>query len=236
MELVDRLCAHFGKGSEMCVYAERQASRFRPEFCQRKLERFDENVTELANHQEARKLISEPVQKTRTADVPAIGPQTPPLVLTLFCDFAAPDCARLSPLHAFVANLYGDSVRLVYRQFPLANNIGSHLAAEASLAANAQGKFWEFHDVLYSNQHDQSRGALERYAKAAGLKLPEFQRALDQHSYSSDVDSDEELGKQLFISELPAVFANGRAVSAPYGIVELTQIVEDATAHSRPKP
>lgn len=220
----------------MCGFAEQQSQRFRPEFCQSKLERFAENVTELANYQEARRSVAEPVQKMRAGGVPALGPQAAPLVLTVFCDFTNPDCARLSPLHNFVTNLHGDKVRLVYRQFPLANSPGARLAAEASLAANAQGKFWEFHDVLYSNQHDQSRGALERYAKVAGLGLSEFKNALDEHRYSADVDTDKELGKHLFIAELPAVFANGRAVSAPYGIVELTQIVDEASAKNRPKP
>jgi protein-disulfide isomerase len=220
----------------MCGFAEQQSQRFRPEFCQSKLERFAENVTELANYQEARKLVAGSVQKLRNTDVPAAGPLQAPVVLTVFCDFTVPDCARLSPLHNFVANLHGDKVRLVYRQFPRANNPGAHLAAEASLAANAQGKFWEFHDLLYSNQHDQSRGALERYAKAAGLRLSEFKQALDEHSYSADVDADKGLGKHLFIVELPAVFANGRAVAAPYGVVELAQIVEQAMATRVPKP
>ena len=69
----------------------------------------------------------------------ATGPRAAPVVLTVFCDFATPDCGRLSPLHNFVKNLYGDKLRLVYRQFPLVKNPDAYLAAEASLAANAQG-------------------------------------------------------------------------------------------------
>lgn len=234
--LADRLCANFGKGSEMCAFVEREAQRLRAQFCQSKLDRFDENVAELYRYQEARTLIAVPAQKSRTVEVPATGLRNAPVVLTVFCDFAVPDCGRLSPLHNFVKSLYGDKLRLVYRQFPLVKNRDARLAAEASLAANAQGKFWEYYDVLFSNQHDQSRAALERYAKAAGLELSEFNKALDNHVYFSDVDADKALGKSLFISELPAVFANGRSVAPPYAVAELTQVVEEAIAKRGPTP
>jgi len=235
-ELADRLCAHFGNGSEMCVFVEHQTQRFRKEFCQGKLDKFEETVAELSRYHEARELIAAPAQKSQHVEVPATGPRDAPVVLTVFCDFAAPDCGRLSPLHNFVKNLYGDKLRLVYRQFPLVKNRDARLAAEASLAANAQGKFWEYHDVLFSNQHDQSRVALERYAKAAGLKLPEFNKALDNHTYALDVDADKERGKSLFVSELPAVFANGRSGATPYGVVELAQVVDESIAKREPTP
>jgi protein-disulfide isomerase len=235
VELADRLCAHFGKGSEMCAFVERQSQRFRTEFCQSKLDKFGESVAELSKYQEALKLIAAPTQKSRNVDAPAQGPLEAPVVLAVFCDFDSPDCGRLSPLHNIVKNLYADKVRLVYRQFPLGKNPDARLSSEASLAAHAQGKFWEYHDVLFSNPQDHSRAALERYAKTVGLKMPEFKKALDDHAYSADVEADKEFGKSLFVSELPAIFANGRSVPTPYGVVELRQIVDDALTEGRVK-
>lgn len=227
-KLAEGLCAHFGKGSEMCAFVERQTQRFRSEFCQSKLDKFEESLAELSKYQEARKLIAAPTQKSGNVNAPALGPLDAPVILVVFCDFDAPNCARLSPLHNFVTNLHADKVRLVFRQFPLVKGPDARLSAEASLAAHAQGKFWEYHDVLLSNSHDHSRAALERYAKAVGLKMPEFKKALDGHAYAADVQADKELGKSLFISELPAMFANGRSVPPPYGAVELRQLIDDA--------
>jgi protein-disulfide isomerase len=218
----------------MCAFVERQTQRFRTEFCEGKLGKLDEAVAELSKYREARKLIAAPTQKSWNVDAPALGPPDAPVLLVMFCDFDAPDCGRLSPLHNSTKNLYGDRVRLVFRQFPLVTHSQAHLAAEASLAAHAQGKFWEYHDVLFANPQDHSRPALERYAKTVGLKMSEFDRALDEHAYAADVDADKELGRSLFISELPAVFANGSAVQAPYGAVELAQVVDDAAAKAKP--
>ncbi len=234
-QLADRLCSHFGKGSEMCAFVERQTERFRTEFCQSKLDKFGESVTELSKYQEALTLIAAPTQKLGNVEAPAQGPLDAPVVLVVFCDFDSENCGRLSPLHNIVKNLHADKVRLVFRQFPLTKNPGARLSAEASLAAHAQRKFWEYHDVLFSNPQDHSRAALDRYAKAVGLKMPEFKKALDDHTYSADVQADKELGKSLFISELPAIFANGRSVPTPYGVVELREIVDDALSDARVK-
>ena len=63
---------------------------------------------------------------------------------------------------------YGDRVRFVFRQFPLSFHKNAHLAAEASLAANAQGKFWEYHDKLFADQAKLERPDLEA-ADSAGI-------------------------------------------------------------------
>ena len=233
-ELAERMCAHFGKSSDLCAFSERQTQRFRTEFCQTKLDKFPESVAELSKYKVARGLIAQSVQKSSNIDAPTLGPRDAPVVLTVFCDFEASDCGRLSPLHNFITNLHSGQVRLVFRQFPLTKNTGARLAAQASLAASAQGKFWEYHDVLFSNPQDHSRAALERYAKAVGLNLAAFKKALDDHAYLTDVNADKELGQSLFISELPAVFANGSAVSAPNAEPELKQILDEAIARGRP--
>lgn len=234
-KLAERLCSHFGKGSEMCAFVERQTQRFRTEFCQGKLDNFAESLADLSKFQAARRLIAAPIQKSVNVDAPTQGPLDAPVVLVVFCDFDSPDCGRLSPLHNIVKNLHADKVRLVFRQFPLVKNPGARLSAEASFAAHAQGKFWEYHDVLFSNPQDHSRAALDRYASTVGLKMPEFKKALDDHTYSTDVQADKELGKSLFVSELPAIFANARSVPTPYGVVELRQIVDDALSDVRVK-
>ena len=117
---------------------------------------------------------------------------------------------------------------LVFRQFPLSGNKDSHLTAEASLAAHAQGKFWAFYDVLYGNRQAHDRAALKRYAKTVGLELAAFDQALATHEFAADVDADRELGKKVAVSELPALFVNGKHVSFPFGEAELAKVIANA--------
>jgi protein-disulfide isomerase len=132
-----------------------------------------------------------------------------------------------------IKSQYGERVRLVFRQFPRPEHPHGRLAAEASLAAHAQGKFWEYHDVLFGNPHDLSRPALERYATELGLDMTAFRRALDEHRFAADIDADIELGRKAFAAPLPALYANGKRVSAVYGATELAATVAAAEADER---
>lgn len=145
-----------------------------------------------------------------------------------FADFDSPACARGAPIATSIRNLHQGEVHLVFRQFPLSTNPDSHLAAEASLAAQAQGRFWQFYDVMFGNEITHSRAALERYAKTAGLELTAFERALDSHEFVADVEADRKLGKKLGVGQVPALFVNGKRVSFPFAEDELAQVISDA--------
>jgi protein-disulfide isomerase len=118
---------------------------------------------------------------------------------------------------------------LVFRQSPSHNRPDAHLAAEASLAAHAQGKFWAYHDILFGNPQAHDRAALERYAREAGLDTARFRKALDRHTFAADVDADVELGRNLSVRAVPTMFANGKVVPYPYTQDELARIVREAT-------
>jgi protein-disulfide isomerase len=148
--------------------------------------------------------------------------------MVFFGDFDSPACARGSPIASAIRNLHQNKVRLVFRQFPLSGNPNAHLAAEASLAAHAQGGFWRLYDIMFGNPQDHDRGALERYAKAAGLDLVAFDEALERHEFAADVDADRDLGKKVNVSELPALFVNGKRVSFPFGEAELAEVIAEA--------
>jgi protein-disulfide isomerase len=149
------------------------------------------------------------------------------LTLVIFSDFDDDGCGRGSSVATAIGNLYADRVLFVFRQFPLVTHAHAHRAAQASLAAHAQGKFWAYHDLLFGNPQDHSRAALERYAKAAGLDLVRFRRALDQKTFATDVDADIELGRKINLGGVPAMFANGKSVRFPYGTDELAKLIEN---------
>jgi protein-disulfide isomerase len=189
------------------------------------LTRYVEVLRELEGLDLGVRALTAPEQATVHGAAPSIGSPAAPLTLVEFCDFESPDCARASPLAHMLKNLYGDRVRLVFRQYPSGKASG-RLAAEASLAAQAQGKFWEYHDVLFSNPQDLSRTALERYAAEAGLDVTPFRRALDEHTFADDVTADVALGHRLQALDRPSLFANGKRVPVPYGATELGSLID----------
>jgi protein-disulfide isomerase len=145
-----------------------------------------------------------------------------------FADFQSDDCGRAAPMARNLHRMYPERARFEFRQFPSSQHPDAYLAAEASLAANAQGKFWEFHDVLFANPHDLSREALERYAASVGMDVKAFRHALDTRQFADDVNADVALGRHMRVREVPSVFVNGEPADVPYGDAELTQLVQAA--------
>jgi len=192
------------------------------------LSRYDEMAKAAVRFVEGRKALVSPEQDTNHGPAPSIGFPGAPITMVMFADFDSPECSRGSLIATAIRNVYRDKVRLVFRQFPLSGNRESHLAAEASLAAHAQGKFWPYYDVMFGNQQDHSRAALERYAKRAGLDLAAFKQALDRREFAADVDADRELGMKVNVSVLPALFVNGKHVQFPYSGTELSRLIDGA--------
>jgi protein-disulfide isomerase len=232
-ELRERLCDQFGPGSEECQMAVERTRAFPEDRCLAMLSRYDEMATAAARLVEGRKALVSPNQPTRHGQAPTIGDAGAPITMVLFADFDSPECSRGAPIATVIRNRYPGKVRLVFRQFPLAGNADSHLAAEAALAAHAQGKFWPFYEVMFGNEQNHGREALSRYAKEAGLDVAAFDRALARHEFAADVDDDRDLGKKIDVAGVPALFVNGKHVEFPYGPTELEQVIADATPAAR---
>jgi protein-disulfide isomerase len=225
-----RLCGEFSETSSACTLAGRETVSFSAARCEAMLGNFAQIALELRELDAGTRELTAPEQRSLHGEAPLLGPRDAELTLVVFSDFQSQDCGRASPMARTVSNLYPQRVRVVFRQYPSPKHPDAHLAAEASLAAHTQGKFWSYHDVLFANPHDLGRAALERYASAVGLDLTAFRHALDKHLFAADVDADIALGHRVQALERPSVYANGRAVSVPYGVTELSKLIETALA------
>jgi protein-disulfide isomerase len=142
---------------------------------------------------------------------PFKGGRNARVVIQEFSDFQCPFCGRVGPTLERVLEEYGDRVKIVWRNYPLPMHREAPLAAEAALAAHAQGKFWQYHDELFENQRALTREDLERYAQELGLDMARFRRALDEHTYQADVQADMEASRAAGARHgTPAFFINGR--------------------------
>ena len=118
---------------------------------------------------------------------------------------------------------YKDELRVVFRHFPLGFHDKAHVASQASMAAHAEGKFWEFHDKIFANQDNIGRSDLERYAKELGLNMSKFKKALDTGKYKAHVDADLAMAAKVGIDGTPTMVINGRLLvgAEPYDKVKL---------------
>jgi protein-disulfide isomerase len=167
------------------------------------------------------------VYPVRPGDGPSKGPANAPLVMVVFSDFQCPFCKRVEPTLAEMEKHYRGKLRVVWKNYPLPFHSDAEPAAEAAMAADAQGKFWPMHDKLFDDNSGLDRRSLERYAAALGLDLPRFKADLDAQRYKARIAADKQEGDDVGVVGTPAVFINGRKVAGAYPF-ETFQKIADA--------
>ncbi|RXH58429.1 DsbA family protein [Granulicella sibirica] len=171
-------------------------------------------------------------QQMLSGNPTALGPTDAPVTIVEFTDFQCPFCRRsIDPLHQLIA-ASGGKVRWVYRSFPLDIHENSEIAAEAALAAGAQGKFWPMHDLLFAQQDVIDRAHIDTFARQIGLDMARFQADLASGNYRAAIASDRVLGNQAGVDGTPSFFINGHALTGARSLPELQQAV--ALAASEP--
>ena len=146
--------------------------------------------------------------KITIGDAPSKGPANAKVTIVTYTDFECPFCSR------FATNLDeaikgNPDVRIVLKQFPLPFHKNADLAAQASLAAHAQGKFWEMHDKIFANAKALTRADLEGYATETGLNMAKFKEALDKGTYAQQVKDETAEGQKIGVQGTPSWFVNG---------------------------
>ena len=159
---------------------------------------------------------------------PAKGPANAPVTIVEFSDFECPYCSRVLPSLKQVVDTYGDKVRLVFRQFPL-NSIHprAQKAAEASLCAADQHKFWEMHDAMFEEQKNLGVDQLKEKAVRLGLDAETFNGCLDGDKYAAQVATDVQEGAAAGVTGTPAMFVNGRFVNGAVPFEQLAAILDE---------
>ena len=141
---------------------------------------------------------------------PTAGKAGAAVTVVEFSDFQCPFCARFVPTLQRIKQDFGDRVEVVYRQFPLVSiHPNAFKAAEASLCASEQGKFWEIHDMMFAEQDRLSVRELKQMPGRLGMNQSKFDACLDSGQYVEQVQNDLAEGNRAGITGTPAVFVNG---------------------------
>lgn len=154
-----------------------------------------------------------PVYDIATDDQPSRGAANAPVTIVEFTDYQCPTCAAQQPVLEKIVGEYSDRVRLVVRDFPLAQHANARKAAEAAEAARAQGKYWEYVALLFANQNALDVPKLKEYAARAGLDRAKFDAMLDSGQFADKVGRDLNDGSRIGVNATPTIFVNGRPLN-----------------------
>jgi len=160
-------------------------------------------------------------------NAPSLGKSGAPVTLVEFSDFQCPFCSRVVPTMEQVRAKYGDKVRIVFRQYPLPFHQKAQKAAEASLCASDQGKFWEMHDAMFANQQALAVEQLKAKAAELGLKAEEFNSCIDSGKHAAAIQADMKEGSAAGVSGTPALFVNGRFINGAVPFDQIATVIDD---------
>jgi protein-disulfide isomerase len=172
--------------------------------------------------------LTPPVVEVSTEGAPFKGPQSAPITIVEFSDFQCSYCKRVLNVLNEVLERYPDKVKLAFRDFPILN-IHPHAqkAAEAAHCAAEQGKFWEYHDLLFEKQDAIPTTNFAEHAKVLGLEVTTFQACIDSQKYKEKVERNYADGVKAGVSGTPAFFVNGRPLSGAQPLEAFKAVIDE---------
>lgn len=164
-------------------------------------------------------------------DDPFLGNPNASVILVEFADYQCPFCkifhegAEKEIINQYVKT---GKAKLVYRDFPLSFvHPVAEKSAQAANCANEQGKFWEYHSLLYKNQGELSLSNLKFWAGRMGLDQNRFNSCLDSDKYAKEVAKDLAEGGKAGIEGTPSTFVNGRLIKGAVSFSEIQKVIEE---------
>ena len=157
----------------------------------------------------------------------AFGRDDAPVVLTVFSDFACEPCGHLAAVVQGVVEARPNAIRVVFRHLPAEDSRGRD-AHFASLAAHQQGRFFDFHNLVFANQDRLSPGHLHSMAAQLGLDTDRFERERANAAWADVLTRDRNEAEQHGVSNTPAVLVNGVVVAGPLTLDSLLQRIDAA--------
>ena len=143
-------------------------------------------------------------------DAPIKGSADAGIVIVEFSDFECPFCTRVLPTVDQVMKTYEGKVALAFRHNPLPFHKEAGPAAQASIAAHRQGKFWEMHDKLFQNQRGLNEAAYNKFAKELGLDLAKFKKDFKDPAVKKMIEDDANFARSNGAGGTPSFFIGKR--------------------------
>jgi protein-disulfide isomerase len=144
------------------------------------------------------------------SEAPVKGNASARLALVEFVDYECPHCKRVQPVMRQALDEFKNDVKLYFKHYPLGMHAASRLAAEAAVAAQKQGKFWQYSDQVWAHAENLTPAVLEQIAKDVGLDVSRWRKDLESDEVRGLVEKDHAEGSALGIAATPTIYLNGR--------------------------
>ena len=177
------------------------------------------------------RFLDSPVDPTRDH---MRGPVDAPLTLVEYGDFECPFCARATGVARELHERFGDDLRYVFRHLPLVDvHPHAELAARAAVAAQAQGRFWQMHDLLFAHQDQLEFEDLVAHAAQVGMDVEMFLRDLETDDTAARVRADVASAEASGARGTPTFFIGDRRHIGPYDTESLARALETSRTEGR---
>ena len=165
------------------------------------------------------------VVQINTKNSPFLGKEDAQVEVVVFSEFQCPHCSRLGPLFEQTLENNPETVKIVYKNFPIRGHNNAKPAAQAALAAHEQGKFWQYHDDLYANMRQLGAQKYQEIAEAQGLDLEKFKKDQTSPKVMKQLERDLQDAKQAGVRGTPTIFINGRKLK-DRNIVSVQKLID----------
>ncbi len=171
-----------------------------------------------------------------TEGYPSLGPQDAAITIVEFSDFQCPFCRRFhDETYQALLNAYPGQIRFVYRNLPLTSiHPNAMPAAIASLCANDQNKYWEFHEKLFSSEALDEATYIQ-YAADLGLDVEIFTACLSSGKHDEFIQQDMDFSLGLGVQSTPTFFVNGLAIVGAQPLTNFQQLIDKELAGEIPQ-
>ena len=164
-------------------------------------------------------------------NTPVRGPAGAPLILVEYADYECPYCQQVQPTLDQLETAFKGKIAFAYKDLPLPMHPHAQKAAEASLCAGLQSKYWEYHDLLLKTK-DLDVPQLKAGARQLGLETAAFDKCLDSGERADAVKSSQDEAQKLGLQGTPSFFLNGRFFSGNLSYDQMRQMMEDELKRS----
>lgn len=174
---------------------------------------------------------AEPLSAARLAADPAYGAEDARVTIIEYSDYGCPSCKdwHNAGILRQLRETYGDRVRFIWKDFPVITS-ASPKAAEAAQCAFDQGKFWEYHDLLYEKSPAIGINDLKAYAGELGLDTIKFNNCLDSSQNSPKVEQSMNEGYRYGFNGAPSFVVNGKKLIGPPSFEMLQSLIDPILA------
>ena len=162
------------------------------------------------------------------------GDPNAPITIVEFSDFQCPFCKRAYPVIKQLISKYPTQIKLSYRDFPLRQiHPQADAAAVAARCAGEQGKFWQYHDILFESNQPLNTLSFMSHATTLNLDTTQFDKCLSTGQFAESIESDLQDGSRAGVNGTPAFFINGIALTGAQPLEAFERVVEQELATIR---